>query len=86
MTALLDSTRPTLAAEPAWVVELHGVDPVSGYRATWHITPVSAADCRIEHVAGDITHPAVWMQATKDTTIVSLDDAFELMRRIAQPR
>lgn len=86
MTALLEPTHPIVSAEPAWVVELHGVDPSSGYRATWHVTPVSAADCRVERVAGDITHPAVWMQATKDTTIVSLEDAFDLMRKVAQTR
>lgn len=71
-----------------WTIVLRGVDPATRFWATWHITPAAPdahgePQCRVERVDGDITHPAVWMQATKTITTVPEADAFALVHVIA---
>ena len=74
-----------------WVLELHGRDPQTGHLATWHVSPLLTQDepsalCTLERVAGDITHPAVWMQATKESFVVTQDEVFELVRAVSSQR
>ena len=64
----------------ASVVVLQGRDPATGHLATWHLLPLGAEDdaetaWRVERVAGPITHPAVWMQAAKEVTVVTAAEA-----------
>lgn len=84
------SGHTTTAAAVPWLLVLHGRDPGTGHLATWHAMPFVTEDgvsdlCTLERVAGDITHPAVWMQATKETFVVTRDELFELMRDVAVP-
>ncbi|WP_149203266.1 hypothetical protein [Actinotalea subterranea] len=85
--ALLTRPRPTSPTAPAWTLTLQGPDPVSGFRATWQITPLVSDDlvdhCTVERVDGEITHPAVWMQATKVTTVMTRDEAFRLAQQVS---
>lgn len=94
MTALLPVPSPTSesAAGPravagvagGWTIELHGVDPATGRRATWRVSRLPGDDaCRVERAEGDITHPAVWMQAARTSWDVTEAEAFALVRDVA---
>lgn len=79
--------RPAPAISP-WTLVIHGNDPVTGLLATWHAVPLLADDqptglCSLERVDGQINNPAVWMQAHKDTMIVTEDEVLELLRQVS---
>ncbi|HEY3436638.1 MAG TPA: hypothetical protein VGK35_03010 [Actinotalea sp.] len=90
MTQTLHAPAAATSARAAspWVLELHGYDPQTGHLATWHVSPIlnegePSGMCTVERVAGDITHPAVWMQATKESSVVTQDEVFALVRTVA---
>ena len=81
------TSRPAPANSP-WTLVIHGKDPLTGLLATWHALPLLAGDeptglCSLERVDGQIDNPAVWMQAHKDTTVVTDDEVVELLRQVS---
>ena len=71
-----------------WTLVIHGYDPQTGQLATWHAVPLLAGEeptglCSLERVDGQINHPAVWMQAHKETAVVTQDEVFELLRQVS---
>ncbi|MCU1432296.1 MAG: hypothetical protein JWP95_1401 [Actinotalea sp.] len=91
-TLMAPAVTPAPTTEPS-VVVMQGKDPATGHLATWHFIPLAAPDpdddaeragslCRVERVSGSITHPAVWMQASKEITVVTAAEALELQGRI----
>ena len=87
-TTLAPQRRTAPPVSP-WTLIVHGRDPQTGHLSTWHAAPLLADDqptglCSIERVAGEITHPAVWMQAHKDTMVVTQDELFDLLRQISE--
>lgn len=68
------------------VLSLHGVDPASRTAATWHVTSLAddgaAGTYLVERADGDISNPAVWMQAHRDARTVSEDEVLDLVRTV----
>lgn len=86
-TLLAPISRPAPANSP-WTVVIHGTDPATGLLATWHAVPLLAGEhrtglCSLERVDGQINNPAVWMQAHKETMVVTDDEVFELLRQVS---
>ncbi|MDT0166945.1 hypothetical protein Q9R32_15440 [Actinotalea sp. AC32] len=68
------------------VLSLHGVDPSSRTVATWHVTCLAddgaPGTYLIERAEGDISNPAVWMQAHRDAATAGEDDVIALVRTV----
>lgn len=83
-TLAADVTTPsaTIQRVPAVV---HGVDPVRGNAVTLHFTVVEpdikGRTYRVERVDGTVRNPDVWMQARKETVVVTEAEAIEIARR-----
>lgn len=72
---------PRLSPRPS--MSLHGRE--NGLPTTWHVTMLDGAEpgtYLIEHAAGDIHSPAVWMQAQREAFIVDEAELLELVRRV----
>ncbi|GGC07531.1 hypothetical protein [Cellulomonas carbonis] len=73
-------TAPVLTF-PATV---HAVDE-SGRLRTWQVAEDAATGgFVVESAPGQITHPAVWMQATKERTVVTESEAVALVERLTR--
>lgn len=80
MTATL--TDPQTAI-PTWPVTVFGTDPRTGHPGTWHIARHdTSGGYEVQWAFGHLTNPAVWMQASKVTTMTDEAHALELLRRI----
>lgn len=69
------SNRPSMS--------LHGRE--DGLPTTWHVTMLDTDEpgtYLIEHAAGDIHSPAVWMQAQRDAYVADEAELLELVRRV----
>jgi len=77
--------RPDAAARARTVLSLHGVDE-AGEVSTWHVTPLAddgAPDTYlVERAPGDISNPAVWMQAQRDARTVGEAEVLDLVREV----
>jgi len=82
MTQVLSPRSTTTSART--VLSLHGTDE-DGV-ATWHVTPLAedgAPDTYlVERAPGDISNPAVWMQAHRDARTVGENEVLDLVRRV----
>lgn len=69
------SNRPTMS--------LHGRE--RGLPTTWHVTMLDGGEpgtYLVEHAAGDIHSPAVWMQAQRDAYVADEAELLELVRMV----
>lgn len=89
MTQQLSTPRAADAARVPpvrTVLSLHGADPTTGAAATWHVVPLSEdgspGTYLVEHADGDISNPAVWMQAQRDASVVGEAEVVDLVRRM----
>lgn len=65
-------------------VTLHATDETGRLR-TWQVAADDATDAFVvESAPGQITHPAVWMQAAKERTVVTEAEAVELVERLTR--
>ncbi len=67
---------------------LHGMHPLRGYPATWHLTPLTSAehgspDFLVERADGHIDDPLVWELAEKETVVMDTHEVTELARRVS---
>lgn len=82
MTTLTD-TRHDAPAATEWPVTLVGTDPRTGHPGTWQVDRDPETGCfEVQWAFGHLTNPAVWMQASKVTTLTDEDHALDLLRRI----
>lgn len=66
---------------------LHGTDPELGFPITWHLSAVATsgidgAAVRIDRIAGAMDNPDLWMQAHKESRVVSEAEAIEFVRAV----
>lgn len=85
MTQTLFPPAGAAAARARTVLSLHGVDE-DGEVSTWHVTPLAddgAPDTYlIERATGDISNPAVWMQAQREARTGGETEVVELVRDV----
>ncbi|HUX71709.1 MAG TPA: hypothetical protein VMV41_14420 [Cellulomonadaceae bacterium] len=66
---------------------LHGTDPERGFPVTWHLTAITTSGAetpavRIDRVEGATDNPDVWMQAHKESRVVSEAEAIAFVRAV----
>lgn len=66
---------------------LHGTDPERGFPVTWHLTAIMTPGAetpavRIDRVEGATDNPDVWMQAHKESRVVSEAEAVAFVRAV----
>lgn len=86
----MTQTLTAYAAAPSTSIQrvpavVHGTDPVRGNAVTLHFTMIApdimGRTYRVERVEGEVRNPDVWMQARKETTVVTEAEAIEIARR-----
>ncbi|MCR6492909.1 hypothetical protein [Cellulomonas sp. P24] len=80
-----DSATPALRRTIPPV--LHGTDPELGFPVTWHLSAVTTSDVdgaavRIDRIAGSMDNPDLWMQAHKESRVVSEAEAIEFVHAV----
>jgi hypothetical protein len=80
-----DSAAPSLRRTIPPV--LHGTDPELGFPVTWHLSAVTTpgvdgSAVRIDRIAGAMDNPDLWMQAHKESRVVSEAEAIEFVRAV----
>jgi hypothetical protein len=82
MTTLLETPASGTAD---WPTTVHGTDPVTGHPGKWHVErDGSAGMVRVQWAFGHLTNPAVWMQASKVTSVVTEAYARTLLARVSR--
>ncbi|MHB1490828.1 hypothetical protein GALL_331440 [mine drainage metagenome] len=66
---------------------LHGTDPERGFPVTWHLSAVmtsgaGAPAVRIDRVEGATDNPDLWMQAHKESRVVSEAEAVAFVHAV----
>ena len=93
MTTIAGRTRSResdpMSAAPRWTLPsvLHGTDPERGFPVTWHLTAITTPGVatpavRIDRVEGTTDNPDVWMQAHKESRVVSEAEAVAFVRAV----
>jgi len=86
-THTLVTDSATLAPRRAIPPVLHGTDPELGFPVTWHLSAVTTsgidgAAVRIDRIEGAMDNPDLWMQAHKESRVVSEAEAMEFVRAV----
>ncbi|WP_182113195.1 MULTISPECIES: hypothetical protein [unclassified Actinotalea] len=83
MTTTLSDHRDAATGSASWPVTVVGTDPRTGHPGTWRIDRDAASGAfEVQWAFGHLTNPAVWMQASKVTTMTDEEHALELLRRV----
>lgn len=81
----------TSAGRSSLSAVVHGRHPMRGYPVTWHLTPVpggpgTPVSFLVERADGEIDDDDAWRYAIKESELVSIDQARELVRRVTADR